>query len=427
MNADDAKRLAYSDFVSELLAGTPLIDGHNDLAAALRTTSGYSVENLDSTRDELHTDIVKLRRGGVGAQFWSVWAPSSIGESAAVLATLEQIDAIHRLVARYPDVFAFASTAGDIERVFAGGRIASMMGVEGGHAIGESLGVLRMFARLGVRYLTLTHNDDTSWAASATGRRQSSGLNAVGLAIVAEMNRIGMIVDLSHTAESTQLDALAASSAPVIFSHSSTRALTGHPRNVSDRVLGELGRNGGVLHVTFVPEFVSQALVDWNSAAADEHHDLVSRSSSGPAAVRSEVYADAPRPGETSAAARRRNAATFATRPERVPDGVTAAMQKWRDENPEPRVTVRDVADHVEHARDVAGLDHIGIGGDFDGTAVLPDGLETVAGYPQLFAELASRGWPAGDLRKLAGLNALRVMRDIEDTATEPIWPARSL
>ncbi|WP_241982920.1 MULTISPECIES: dipeptidase [Cryobacterium] len=333
--------------MNELLAGVPLIDGHNDLPDALRVSAGYSVAGLDAVRAELQTDIPRLRQGNVGAQFWSVWVPSDLPEQAAVVATLEQVDAVYRLVTAYPQVFGFAATAYELERVWASGRIASLMGIEGGHSIAESLGALRMFARLGVRYMTLTHNDDTAWAASATGLRQTTGLNDTGRAIVAEMNRIGMIVDLSHTAESTQLDVLAATTAPVIFSHSSARAVTDHPRNVTDRVLEKLADNGGVLQVTFVPGFVSAR----------------------------------------------------------------------------PDATLADVADHVEHARAVAGVDHIGIGGDYDGTPVQPQGLEDVSTYPALFDELATRGWSAGDLQKLAGRNILRVMRAVEDAATEPLWP----
>ena len=333
--------------MNELLAGVPLIDGHNDLPDELRVSAGYSVAGLDAVRSELQTDIPRLRQGNVGAQFWSVWVPSDLPEQAAVVATLEQVDAVYRLVASYPQVFGCASTADELERVWASGRIASLMGIEGGHSIAGSLGALRMFARLGVRYMTLTHNDDTAWAASATGLRQTTGLSDTGRAIVAEMNRIGMIVDLSHTAESTQLDALATTTAPVIFSHSSARAVTDHPRNVSDLVLEKLAGNGGVLQVTFVPGFVSAR----------------------------------------------------------------------------PDATLADVADHIEHARAVAGVDHIGIGGDYDGTPVQPAGLEDVSTYPALFDELATRGWSAGDLQKLAGRNILRVMRAVEDAATEPLWP----
>lgn len=395
-----------------LLGDTPLIDGHNDLPAALRATAGYSVAGLGAVRPELHTDLVRMRRGCVGAQFWSVWVPSDLPDGEAAVATLEQIDAVNRLVAHYPDQLAPASTAADIERAFASGRIASLIGMEGGHSIAGSLGALRMFARLGVRYMTLTHNDDTPWAASATGRRQTTGLNAEGNAIVAEMNRIGMIVDLSHTAESTQLDALRQTTAPVIFSHSSARAVTEHPRNVSDHVLSELAANGGVVQITFVPEFVSQRCADW------EREVLSRRAASGPRAV----FASAPSPGESASSAAHRNHLVRAAS-ESVNEEQPSGVDEWLERHPMPKAHVRDVADHLDHARDVAGIDHVGIGGDYDGTSVLPVGLENVGGYPQLFRELSERHWTGDDLRKLAGRNMLRVMRDVENSAAEPLWP----
>ncbi|MFO7688975.1 MAG: dipeptidase [Cryobacterium sp.] len=397
-----------ADFVRALLAETPLIDGHNDLPSALRKTAGYSVDGLDGYRDELNTDLLRLRAGQVGAQFWSVWVPSHIGPSAAVVATLEQIDAVHRLIAAYPATLAFATTAADVERVFASGRIASLIGIEGGHCMAESLGALRMFARLGVRYMTLTHNDDTEWAASATGVRQTTGLDAAGVAIVREMNRIGMMVDASHTAESTQLDALATTSAPVIFSHSSCRSVTNHPRNVSDVVLKKLAENDGVVQVTFVPEFVSRDYAAWEERFTLRQDEL----GLGQAPAH---YAAAPRPGESADAARQSNA-----RPA-VP--ANGALESWVRENPSPHAQISDVADHLDHARDVAGIDHVGIGSDFDGTTVFPRGLDNVSTYPSLFEELREHKWSAADLRKLAGQNVLRVMRGVEDAATEPLWP----
>jgi membrane dipeptidase len=412
----------------ELLTSTLLIDGHNDLPGALRKRAGYSVEGLDFERDELQTDIVKLRQGKISAQFWSVWVPSDIPEDSAVVATLEQMDAVYRLVARYPDVFEFASTADDVERVFASGRIASLMGIEGGHSIAESLGALRMFARVGVRYMTLTHNDDTSWAASATGARQTTGLDDAGKAIVAEMNRIGMIVDLSHTAESTQLDALATTSAPVMFSHSSVRALADHPRNVSDRVLAKLADNGGIVQITFVPEFVSQPCIDWDQ---DMHAkrvelgiDLVTSQDNIIAAPTRTKFATAPKPGESTESVKRRNDELL-NREEGVgaSEDARAALSQWLQQHPRPQAQLRDVADHLDYARGAAGIDHIGIGGDYDGTSLLSVGLENVSTYPALFTELASRGWSSTDLQKLAGLNVLRVMRAGEQTASEPMWP----
>lgn len=413
-----------------VLTESPLIDGHNDLLAALRKRAGYSVEGLEARRHDLHTDIPRLRQGQVGAQFWSVWVPSDIQQDAAVVATLEQVDAAHRLVTRYPRVFGMASTADDVERMFSSGRIASLMGIEGGHSIAESLGALRMFARLGVRYMTLTHNDDTSWAASATGIRQTTGLEDVGRAVVAEMNRIGMIVDLSHTAESTQMDALDVATAPVLFSHSSVRALADHPRNVSDHILSKLGGNGGVVQITFVPEFLTQACADWERDLAEVRVglglDAPRPTLEKPTLPLRLNYPAAPRPGESSASARLRNdpLLDLPADSEAVP-AQRAALAQWLERHPQPAASLRDAANHIEHARHVAGIDHIGIGGDFDGTSLLPIGLQDVSTYPALFSELGSRGWPEEDLRKLAGQNVLRVMREVEDAAEEPLWPSK--
>jgi len=408
---------------TELFRQTPLFDGHNDLAAALRGKFGYSVDGLSTVQDQLHTDVEKLRRGGLGAQFWSVWVPSHLVEEAAVVATLEQIDAVYRLVAQYPDVFGFARTAADVERVFASGRIASLMGVEGGHAIAESLGVLQMFARLGVRYMTLTHNDDTAWAASATGLRQTTGLNEMGKAIVAEMNRIGIIVDLSHTSESTQLDAFAATSAPVIFSHSSARAVTDHPRNVSDHVLSKVGANGGVVQVTFVPEFVSQRCLDWEAEMIAQRASLGLEEVRPPhrsvVSAQESQFPAAPKPGESAASTKLRNAAQPTIDSDTCASAALAAqIDRWLEANPSPQSTLRDVADHVDHVREVAGIAHVGIGGDFDGTPSVTVGLENVSMYPALFDELASRGWSRADAQKLAGENVLRVLREAEEAAS---------
>lgn len=391
--------------VAEVLASTPLIDGHNDLAYALRTTAGYAVEDLDAARAGLHTDIPRLRAGKVGAQFWSVFVPSTLSGPDAVLGTLEQIDAVHRLIARYPETFALASTAGEVETVFAQGRIASLLGAEGGHSIGGSLGALRMFARLGVRYMTLTHNDNVSWADSATDVPGVGGLTAEGRAVAAEMNRIGMLVDLSHTAETTQHAALDVATAPVIFSHSSCRSVCDHPRNATDAVLERLAGNGGVLQVTFVPKFVSPAVADWQRAA---HEALGGGDWHWPRA---------PRPGEASTAVAAENTANdpeiaYATR-----------LTAWEADHPRPRVGIEDVVTHLEHAREVAGIEHIGLGGDYDGVDRLPEGLEDVAGYPRLLEALAGRGWSGADLAALAGGNVLRVLRDADDAATETMWP----
>ena len=415
MGADDVgQRATVDDIVRAVLESTPVIDGHNDLPGALRRKAGYSVEGLDRVREEFHTDLVRLRAGGVGAQFWSVYVSSSLPEPEATVATLEQIDAVYRMASRYPDKLRMAYTADDIEASFSTRRIASLLGVEGGHSIANSLGVLRSLARLGIRYMTLTHNENTEWADSATDRVRSGGLTDEGLAIVAEMNRLGVLVDISHTASSTQRDALRTSKAPVIFSHSSTRALSDHPRNVDDEVLGLLSQADGVVQITFVPPFVSDAVAAWRREA-DEARERAGLP------VHEWSWSRAPRPGES---------------PERLVESLgirrtpgppeprdNEEYRAWVAAHPCPEVTISEVADHVEHAREVAGVDHVGIGGDYDGIDALPKGLEDVSTYPRLLGELARRGWNRSELEKLTGRNVLRVLRAAEDVATEPLWP----
>jgi len=401
-----------ADTVRQALAGTPVVDGHNDLPSALRAGSGYSVEGLDQVRADLHTDLPRLRAGGVGAQFWSVFVPSTLPEPEAAVSTLEQIDAVYRFAARYPDDFRIAYTAADVETAFAEGRIASLLGVEGGHSLAGSTGVLRAMARLGIRYVTLTHNDNNAWADSATDVPGVGGLDDTGRAIVAELNRIGVLVDLSHTAESTQRAALAASTAPVIFSHSSARAINDHPRNVSDAVLELLPANGGVIQITFVPAFISPAVNEWTREYKAEKERLelpVSWS-----------WPRAPRPGEDSALVAKELAQAFGS-------PTDERLQRWLDLHPRPEATAAQVADHVEHAREVAGLAHIGLGGDYDGVDRQPVDLADVSGYPVLLGELASRGWSRSDLEALTGRNVLRVLREAEQRATEPLWPTTPL
>lgn len=384
----------------------PIIDGHNDLPMQLRARTGYDVGGLSRRRPEFHTDIPRLRAGGVGAQFWSVYVPSDLPEPEAVVATMEQIDAVYRMTAAYPADLAMAYTAGDIERATAAGKIASLIGIEGGHSLATSLGVLRSFARLGARYVTLTHNDNTSWADSAVQAPAVGGLSDVGRAIVREMQRIGVLVDLSHVAPVTMHAALDVATAPVIFSHSSARAIVDHRRNVPDEVLVRLRDNGGVVQLTFVPYFVSDDVRAWAQAAAAESARLGLPSET-------ESWPRAPRPGEDPLAV----VAGFP--PPSVPDPLAA----WLAANPRPTATIAQVADHVEHAREVAGVDHLGLGGDFDGTSTVPEGLEDVSGYPRLLQELADRGWSEPELEKLTGRNVLRVMRATEEAATEPLWP----
>jgi len=369
---------AELDRARELLAAAPVIDGHNDLAWEMRGRAGYDFERIDIAAPQpgLQTDIPRLRAGGVGGQFWSVYVPSSLPGGAAVVATLEQIDFVHAMIRRYPDVFALARSAGEVARAAVDGRIASLLGAEGGHSIGCSLGALRMLYALGVRYLTLTHNDNVPWADSATDEPRAGGLTRFGEEVVREMNRLGMLVDLSHVAPATMRHALRVTAAPAIFSHSCARALCDVPRNVPDDVLASLASGGGVCMVTFVPHFVSRRRAEWKREAAEQ-------------AKRSGV--------------------------DLCDHAAYAAFARSRARgHPLPPVTVAEVADHVDHVRDVAGVAHVGVGGDYDGTLTQPDGLADVAGYPNLVAELLRRGWSQADLGGLARGNILRVLRDAE-------------
>ncbi|WP_399925957.1 dipeptidase [Streptomyces kanamyceticus] len=368
-----------------LLAEFPVVDGHNDLPWALREKAGYDLDRLDIAADQtghLHTDIARLRAGGVGAQFWSVYVRTDLAGDAAVSATLEQIDCVEQLLSRHPADLARALTAADMEKARSEGRIASLMGAEGGHSINNSLATLRALHTLGVRYMTLTHNDNIAWADSATDEPGVGGLSPFGHEVVREMNRVGMLVDLSHVAATTMRAALDTSVAPVIFSHSSARAVCDHPRNIPDDVLERLPGNGGVAMVTFVPKFVLQAAVDW-TAAADEN-------------MRAHGFHH------------------LDTTPEAM-----KVHEAFEASTPRPIATAATVADHLDHMREVAGVDHIGIGGDYDGTAFTPDGLDDVAGYPNLIAELLGRGWSKADLVKLTWQNAVRVLGAAEDVARD--------
>ncbi|MGB8022628.1 MAG: dipeptidase [Candidatus Nanopelagicales bacterium] len=366
----------------DLLRSAPLVDGHNDLLWELRTQVGYDFDRIDLAGHcpTVRTDLPRLRQGQVGGQFWSVWVPADIPGDLAVVATLEQLDAFHRMITRYPGDLALARTADDIERIAAGGRIACLAGVEGGHSIAGSLGVLRILRRLGAAYMTLTHNASTDWADAATDVPRHGGLTPFGNEVVREMNRLGMLVDLSHVAPDTMHDALATSSAPVIFSHSGARALCDHPRNVPDDVLAQLPRNGGVCMVTFVPGFIDPAIAEIWLAGDCEAGLLRVQHPDDPAQV-------------------------------------AARIEAWRAAHPAPTATLAQVADHVDHVRDVSGVDHIGIGSDFDGVSVLPEGLPDVSKYPALFHELRRRGYNDDELRSIAGGNILRVMRDAQSVA----------
>ncbi|MBN0045978.1 dipeptidase [Streptomyces actuosus] len=371
------------DEARELLSEFPVVDGHNDLPWALREQVRYDLDTRDIAADQrahLHTDLPRLRAGGVGAQYWSVYVRSDLPDP--VPATLEQIDCVRQLIARHPRDLRAALTAADLEAARAEGRIASLMGAEGGHSIANSLGTLRGLYALGVRYLTLTHNDNVDWADSATDVPAVGGLSAFGREVVREMNHLGMLVDLSHVAATTMRDALDTSTAPVIFSHSSSRAVCDHPRNIPDDVLERLPANGGMAMVTFVPKFVLQAAVDW-TAAADEN-------------MRAHGFHH------------------LDTTPEAM-----KVHRAFEERNPRPVATVATVADHLDHMREVAGIDHLGIGGDYDGTAFTPDGLDDVSGYPNLVAELLDRGWSKPDLAKLTWRNAVRVLGAAEDVARD--------
>jgi membrane dipeptidase len=367
--------------VRSVLAAHPIIDGHNDLPFRLRDMVEYDLSRYDVgvRQSRTQTDLVRLGEGGVGGQFWSVYVPGTWTGERVVVATLEQIDFVHRLVAAYPDRLSLALTAADVEKAYADGTIASLLGAEGGHSIASSLGVLHMLYRLGVRYLTLTHNVNVSWADAAADVFRLGGLSPFGRDVVHEMNRLGMLVDLSHTAPGTMHDALEATSAPVIFSHSGARGLVDHVRNVPDEVLTALATNGGVCMVAFVPAFVSRAYREWDRQVLD---DMAAR-------------------GEDT----------------RDLSAHAAATARWATHDPPPSVDVADVADHIEHIREVAGVEHVGIGADFDGSAVMPSGLADVSRYPALIAELLVRGWSEDDLAALTRGNILRALHDAEAVA----------
>ena len=375
----DAKVQARID---RILKVTPLIDGHNDLAEQLAENYKRSIEGIASGTDRrqphpLMTDMARLHQGRVGGQFWSVYISGTITGDAAIRETIEQIDVVRRLIDAYPGDLELARTADDLVRIHKAGRIGSMIGVEGGRQIGGSLAALRQYYNLGARYMTLTHNQTTEWADSATDEPKHGGLSPFGVKVVREMNRIGMLVDLSHVSADTMKDAIAASRAPVIFSHSSARGLVGHLRNVPDDVLRLLPANGGVVMVNFVPDFISDATWRWGAEKNAEE-------------ARLKVF-------------HRDSKAE-----------VEAGLKAWEAAHPRPAVTASDVADHIEHVAKVAGYDHVGIGGDFDGIDSTPRDLTGVQDYPKLFAELIRRGWSDQNLAKLAGGNVLRALRQAE-------------
>jgi membrane dipeptidase len=378
MNSQQAET-ALLERAQALHKQVPLIDGHNDYPWALRENAERDLDKLDISKPQpsIMTDIGRLRAGGVGGQFWSVYVPADLQGQTAVTATLEQIDIVHRMMRKYPETFELALTADDVERIFKKGKIASLIGMEGGHSIDNSLGALRMFHRLGARYMTLTHSRNIPWADSATDTAVLGGLSPFGEQVVREMNWLGMLVDLSHVSPDTMADAIRVSQAPVIFSHSSARALNDVPRNVPDNVLQMLPKNGSVVMVTFVPGFLSPKVAAWSKLQTAEENRLKQQ---------------------------------FPTDAEAVKKGLA----DWTKANPAPLSTVADAADHIDHIRKVAGIDHIGLGGDFDGITSVPEGLEDVSKYPALTAELLRRGYKDDDVKKIVGLNILRVMRSVE-------------
>ena len=378
----------YAARIAKILKVTPLIDGHNDWPEALAEKAKDARWTMDLTRLDpatYHTDIMRLHAGGVGGQFWSVWVSAELPQVQQVKDTLDQIGMVHSLAARYPQHFQIARTAADMRAAHRAGRIGSLIGVEGGGQIDGSLAVLRAYRRLGASYLTLTHSRTIGWADSATDNPQHDGLTPFGEAVVHELNRLGMLVDLSHVSEATMLDALRVTKAPVIFSHSNARALCDTPRNVSDAVLKQVAANGGVVMVNFAAQYVSEARRVWGA--------------------------------DRSAEIARNNAPPFGGLHIGDPDGASRALAAWEAAHPEPKATIGQVADHIEHIVKVAGIDHVGIGSDFDGVGDLPGGLSGVETYPALLAELMRRGWSDVAIAKLAGENVLRVMAAAEKTA----------
>lgn len=375
--AGDIQDDAFVERARQLHREVPLIDGHNDLPWRMHNLNKSDPLSLDITQrlDKGQTDIPRLRDGGVGGQFWSVYVPASLSGKEAVQMTKDQIGLVYKLCKKYPKTFEIAWTAGDVESIFKGGKIASMIGMEGGHSIDNSLEILRDMYRLGARYMTLTHGKNTPWADSATDVPQSHGLNDFGRQVVAEMNKLGMLVDLSHVSPETMHDTLDVAKAPVIFSHSGAYTISRNVRNVPDDVLFRLRKNGGVVMVVIFRPYTSQAYTDWQAKRAEARRNL-DRQAVGVAVLEEQ-------------------------------------MKEWEKQNPAPEATLSQVADHIDHVRRAAGIDHIGIGSDFDGGGGVA-GLEDASKFPYLTAELLRRGYSPQNIRKILGLNVLRAMREAE-------------
>jgi len=378
--ADQADSLALLERARRLHREVPAIDTHNDLPTMIHSRAAGDLRKMDPNgRLDIDTDLPRLRQGLIGAQFWAAYAPSSYIDKGAARYTLEEIDIIKRFTAKSP-VLEFATTAADIERIFAKGKTASLIGIEGGHAIENSLGTLRMFYELGVRYMTLTHSGTTPWADAATDAPKHGGLSAFGEEVVREMNRLGMMVDISHVSDATMLDALRVSAAPIIYSHSSARALANHVRNVPDSILSLIPKNGGVVMVNIFPGFINATAAKQTATILDKEREF-----------------NRQHPGH--------------------PDAAAKAFLTWLEAQKMEPGTLREVADHVDHIRKVAGIDHVGLGADYGSLTVHPTGLEDVSRYPYLTAELLRRGWTDADVKKVLGQNLLRVMRSVEQTA----------
>jgi membrane dipeptidase len=386
--ASPASAEAPEAVAAAALKAAPVWDGHNDVPEQLRERRQNVLGDFDFTdtsatadpakgRIAMQTDLRRLRAGKVGAQFWSVYVSAELPEPQAVQATLEQIDVMKRLIARHPDDLQYCEDSTCVEKALKAGRIASLLGMEGGHSIGGSLGVLRQMHALGARYMTLTHFRNTAWADSATDNPVHDGLTPLGASVVREMQRLGMLVDLSHVSAQTMLDALDVASAPVIFSHSGAQGVNGHPRNVPDAVLARLAANGGIVMINTYPAYVSEKLRGWNAARAA-----------------AEAQAKALHIG--------------------FPDRMKTALETWEKANPRPRATVSELADHVDRVVKLAGIDHVGVGGDYDGIDIVIEGMEDVSTYPVLFTELARRGYGQAQLEKLASRNAMRVLKAAE-------------
>ena len=380
-SADETKEI-----VREVLKTVPLIDGHNDLPWQCRARFDNHLdqfsphESTEGLSPVMHTDLPRLRAGGVGGQFWSVYVPTRLEGADAVQATMEQIDVVRRLVAKYPETLELATTEEDIRRIHKAGRIASLIGMEGGHSIGNSLGVLRQMYELGARYMTITHSSNTDWADSATDTPVHNGLTVFGKSVIREMNRLGMIIDLSHVSEKTMHDTLDASQAPVIFSHSGAYGAKAHPRNVPDRILKRIKEKDGVVMIIFLPGYLADGPHEWyaNYKARKTYLETYYRGN---------------------------------------PDRVEQEIAAWREANPAPKTTIDDVIRHIDYVRDNAGIEHVGIGSDYDGMGSAPVGLEDVSDYPALFEALLKRGYSRQDIEKIAGENVLRVMRKVEDVS----------